>query len=140
MKHERYLTPDGRVLYRAESNRHHAVWKKDWYTSTFEKQKFREMAGMVLQLSIVAHRDLHANVEPPRKPNNNLMYGLYNYNRRLDIPDPYERFEAIAELLGNISLTSGNNRNAEDAGLLHDNFKQQLPFINDGKLIAYYGE
>lgn len=140
MKHERYSTTEGRVLYRAETNRHHTLWKKDWYTGTFEKQQLREMAGLVLQLSIVSHRDLHANVAPPSKPNRNLMQGIYNYNRRLEIPDPYERFEAITEMLGHISLTSGNTRNREDAHALHSNFTDQLVYIREGKLEPYYGE
>lgn len=140
MRHERYLTPEGRVLYRAETNKHHAVWKKDWYRSVFEKQKFREMAGFVLPLSITAHRDLHANVEPPKKPNQRLMQGLYNYNRTVDVLDPYERFEHLTEFLGRLAMGSGNAANREDAYWLHNNFTQQLQFIEEGKLTPYYGE
>ncbi len=98
------------------------------------------MGGFVLQLSIVSHRDLHANVEPPKKPNHNLMQGLYNYNRQLDIPDVYERFEHLTDFLAKLAMSSGNTRNREDAYWLHDNFTEQLPFIQEGKLEPYYGE
>ena len=95
---------------------------------------------MVLRLAIKPHRDLHANVEPPKKPNPNLMRVMYNYNNQLDIPDPYERFETITDYLYKIATNSGNTRNREDAYWLHDNFTQQLPFINEGKLKPYFGE
>ncbi len=140
MKHERYITPEGRVLYRAETNNHHAAWKKDWYRTTFEKQQFREMGGLVLRLAIKPHRELHANVEPPKKPNLALMQVMCNYNRRIDIPDPYERFEELTNLLAKVATGSGNTANREDAYWLHQNFTEQLPFIREGRLEPYYGD
>lgn len=139
MNHERYLTPNGEVIPHYATNLHHNSWRKKDYPSEFDK-RYRNMPGMVLRLTIGTHRDLHANVEPPKKPNPNLMRGIYNYNQRLDVEDPYERFEAITEMLGNISFTSGNTRNRLDAHALHENFTAQLVYINEGKVVPYYGE
>lgn len=133
-----YQTPDGLVIPRDYTDRHHAVWKKDWYTTTFERQKFREMGGMVLRLDIKAHRELHANVEPPEKPNHNLMHGMFDYNKKnLDTQNPYERFEELTSMLGRIADIGGPN--AEDAHKLQQNFLDQQIYIDQGKVEIYHG-
>lgn len=129
-----FQTNDGRVLYKAETDRHHILWRRAWYTSSYEK-RIRESSGFVLRMSVVAHRDLHANVEPPQKPNHHLLRGLHQYSRELDIHDPYQKFYAMAEFLGKIASKDGPNAN--EASLLQDNFQQQIAFVESGKLQPY---
>lgn len=131
-----FQTNDGRVLYKAETDKHHTLWRKAWYKSAYEK-RIRESSGLVLRLSTVSHRDLHANVEPPVKPDRHILTGIYQFGRELDVHNPYEKFYAMTEFLGRIASKNGNY--AIDAARLQENFLQQIPFIEDGRLEPHDG-
>lgn len=134
----RFITQEGLVIPKDFTNRHHVLWRKDWYKTPSERRT-REMAGMVLRVTINHHRDLHRTVEPPEKANPQVLIGMYNFNRHnLETLNVYDRFEAITEMLGKVAATSG--RNAHDAGKLHDNFLQQLPFIEAGRVEVHRGD
>lgn len=133
-----FRTQEGLVIPKDFTNKHHVLWRKDWY-KTAPERRTREMAGMVLRITINHHRDLHRAVEPPEKPNSQLLVGTYNFNRHnLETLNVYDRFEAITEMLGKLAQRSG--KNAHDAGMLHENFENQMPFIVAGKVEVYRGE
>jgi hypothetical protein len=132
-----FRTENGLIIPRQFTNKHHTLWRKDWYRTPIER-KTREMAGMVLRLSIDQHQELHSAIEPPAKPNTHLLRAMHNYNmHNLDSLSSYDRFEAVTELLGRVAATGG--RNARDAGLLHDNFEEQMPFVQAGRVEVYRG-
>lgn len=134
----RFITQEGLVIPKALTDKHHTLWKKDWYRTPSEKRT-REMSGMVLRLVINHHRDLHRAVEPPPKPNPQVLIGMYNFNRHnLETLNVYDRFEALTEMLGKVAATGGIN--ASDAGKLYENFVEQLPFIQAGRVEVHRGE
>ncbi len=133
-----FRTQEGLLIPRDFTNRHHTLWRKDWYKTPSERRT-REMPGMVLRITINHHRDLHREVPPPPKPNPQVLIGMYNFNRtNLETLNVYDRFEAITEMLGKVAATGG--RNAQDAGELHDNFLLQMPFIELGRVEVHRGE
>lgn len=126
-----YLCADGRELYKGEFSRHHVIHERRWYRTPTEKA-FRGMGGMVLTLSNSAHRELHANVPPPPKPNPDLMRDIYLHARTRDYQTQTDLFNQI---IGYVDLVAANNRNqqhVEDATLLAANLRLQQPFILDG--------
>lgn len=133
MEKPRYLTSDGRILHRAETNLHHIQWRSDWYRSTQEK-KYRNASGMVIRLAIGAHNDLHGNVQPPQKPNPNLMRDMHCAVRNMDYSDPYDHFTQIAMWLGEVAETSTCEQNAHEAGLMFENYVEQSAYIEQGRL------
>jgi hypothetical protein len=133
-----FRTPEGLIIPRDFTNKHHALWRKDWYKTPSEKRT-REMAGLVVRMTINHHRDLHREVEPPRKPNPQVLNGMYNFNmHNLETLNVYDRFEALTEMLGKVAAVGG--RNAGDAGELFDNLTAQLPFIQAGRVEVHRGE
>lgn len=133
-----FRTQEGLLIPKDFTNKHHILWRKDWYKTPSERRT-REMPGMVLRMTINHHRDLHRAVEPPQKPNPQVLIGMYNFNHNnLETLNVYDRFEAITEMLGKVATVGG--RNALDAGRLHENFVEQLPFVQAGRVEVHRGE
>jgi hypothetical protein len=127
----RYIDGEGRLLYKGETSKHHIQWRSDWYNTPTER-KYRNATGMVLRMSNHHHQQLHIEVEPPVKPNQNLMQMIYREARNMEWSDQYDHFIQIARFVGNVALSEGNARNVEDANLLFDNLLQQSVFIDLG--------
>ena len=68
-----YRQSDGRYARPHECDTHHIYWIEKHYRSS-EERLFRNLGGHTLKLYIPAHKDLHANVEPPPKPSKQLRY------------------------------------------------------------------
>lgn len=124
-----YRTADDRLIYPSETQRHHAVWRKAWYNSPIEKA-FRGL--VIVRLTIGAHRQLHSEIEPPIKPNIDLMREICHQPLGRN---EYDKFNNLVDYLGSIVASSSvNDRNAEDAAHLLVNFKVQQYFIDKGRV------
>lgn len=53
-------------------NHHHALWNRVWYKTSLEKA-LRNHDGLVVPLLIPEHRELHANIDAPPKPDRRLI-------------------------------------------------------------------
>lgn len=126
-------TLDGRKLYRAEVSQHHAFFARRDYHTPLEK-KFRQMGGSVVLLANQAHRELHANVEPPHKPNPDLMRDIYLHARTREYEDSYDLFNQIAQYVGRVATSFQCDRNVQDANLLYPNLVTQAAYIEQGRL------
>lgn len=129
-----YVTPDGRVLYKAETSKHHVFHERDWYRTPLQR-KVRTMGGAVVQLANQPHRDLHANVVPPPLVNPNLMQSIYLHSRSPNYETAYDLFDNIVQYVGWVAAGSRQTQqNVEDASLLHVNLLEQAVFIEQGRL------
>lgn len=90
------------------------------------------MGGMVLLLDDQIHSELHANVAPPIKPSHDLMAHIYNRSRPMEYDDQYDLFNKIVEHVGR--LAQSESPLCEEAVRLHENWLDQLVFIEQGKL------
>lgn len=54
------------------SSRHHVLFEKRWYHTPLEKH-VRNHYGLLVPMYLQPHRELHANVQPPPKPNQRLL-------------------------------------------------------------------
>lgn len=129
----RWQTPDGRVLYKAEISKHHAIFERRSYKRPMEV-KFRQMGGMVLHLGSQVHAELHANVPPPPKPNEYLMADIYQHARLLDYDTQYDVFNQIVDYVGMVAAGNGHELNIADATSLHENLVAQQHFVDLGRL------
>ena len=57
-----------------EVNRHHLFHARAWYKTPLEKA-LRQHDGLVVPMYVGVHKELHANVQPPPKPNQRLILG-----------------------------------------------------------------
>jgi hypothetical protein len=89
---------------------------------------------MVIRLAIRSHNELHREVEPPHKPNGNLMRDMHQATRNMIFTDQYDHFVQIAHYLGDVVESEQCQQNVEDAALLLDNFREQAPYIEQGRL------
>lgn len=128
-----FRASDGRMLYKAETNLHHLMWRSDWYKTTPER-KFRNATGMVIRLAIRSHNELHREVEPPHKPNGNLMRNMHVATRDMEFTNQYDHFVQIAHYLGEVVGSEQCAQNVEDAALLLESFRQQAPYIEQGRI------
>lgn len=126
-------TVDGRKLYRAEVSQHHTFFARRDYHTPLEK-KFRQMGGSVVLLTNKAHRELHAHVEPPHKPNPDLMRDIYLHARRQEYTDAYDLLSQIREYVGSVAVSFQCDRNVQDANLLYPNLVAQAEFVEQGRL------
>jgi hypothetical protein len=133
MSTPKWVTPEGRVLYRAEISKHHiAHERRDYKTS--QERKYRQMGGMVLLLGNQVHADLHRQVCPPPKPNEYLMADIYQHARLQDYEDSYDLFKQITNYVGMVAEGGQCQENVHDANLLHQNLIAQAGFIELGRL------
>lgn len=127
-----WTTPDGRVLYSAETSRHHVASERRWYTTPTEK-KYREMSGLVLHLANQPHRDLHANVPPPPKPSPDFMRDIYLHARNVVYDNQYDLFRQITNFVG-YAAAEGRPQRQDEAIPLYENLTAQGAYIELGRL------
>lgn len=128
-----WTTPEGKTLYKAHVSKHHVIFERRGYKRPVEL-KFRQMGGLVLLLDSQAHADLHANVQPPPKPNDYLMADIYQHGRLSDYESQYDVFQQIVDYVGMVAAGGQCEQNVHDASLLHANLLEQSQFIDLGKL------
>ena len=58
-------------------NRHHSFWMRRNYKTPLERA-FRNHHGLVIPTDVDLHKELHAHMSPPPKPNRDLMIGIIN--------------------------------------------------------------
>ena len=129
----KWVTPEGRVLYKAEVSRHHAIHERRQYKTPLEC-RYRSMGGTVLLLGNQAHADLHRNVPPPPKPNPYLMADIYQHARLQDYDDQYDLFRQITNYVDMVAEGGRNEENVHDASLLHENLIMQNGYVELGRL------
>lgn len=128
-----WITAEGTKLYKAHVSKHHVAFERRSYKTRLETL-YRNMGGMVVLLDSQAHRDLHAEVAPPPKPNHHLMADIYQHARLSDYESQYDVFRQIVDYVGMVAMTSNNQQNMEDAEALHQNLVRQQRFIDLGRL------
>ena len=90
------------------------------------------MGGFVIKLANHHHRELHANVPPPPKPNPDLMRDIYLHSR---VREYTTQTDLFLQIVNYVELVAENNRNqqhVEDATGLAANLRLQQPFILEG--------
>jgi hypothetical protein len=127
-----FMTTDGRLLYKPETNKHHLFWRRDSYRTPTER-KFRDTTGLVLRMTIKEHKELHANVRPPEKPNSDLMRDVIHFARGLEDFIYYDRYQKIAGYLIGV-VENGSDQNANDAAMVLANFEEQDDYLTRGRL------
>lgn len=116
-----YTDRHGADIPREAWNSHHVFFQRNRYKSALDKQ-FRSLGGLVLPLLIPVHRELHAHVSAPPKPDPELMRETIQFAKGIE-GDYYDRFLQLAEFLGaNASCTVTRN------------LDKQAPFILDGQV------
>jgi len=115
------------------------MYEGQQYCGRFERNDFREMGGFIIRMAVTVHNDLHANVEPPIKPCNNLMRAMVQHNKLLEpLASAYEKFQDMTMYLGYLSSFAQSQQIREESALLHENFIEQAVFINKGR-VEYNG-
>ena len=110
------------VVMDREHDRHHVWFERAAYRTRLER-KLRMHRGFVVPSLIEVHRELHAHVPPPPKPNHHQIAGLLDHMDEAD-PTPMhtaiEYFEELATRNGIMSI---------DAAAIADNLHQQGEYL-----------
>ena len=88
-----------------EMNRHHVWFERGDYLTRFER-RLRQHRGFIIPMLIEPHRELHANVPPPPKPNHHQTAALLDNIDQFDIAPVHhaiELFESWSEREGKIA-------------------------------------
>jgi len=135
-----YQLPDGEVLSRRQTNRHHIIFPEQRYKGRLERFEYRELSGFIIRMSIPIHKELHANVRPPIKPSNNTIRAIIAYSQLLDASSsPYENFLDIKSYVNHLSEYAKSDRIREESNKLHFSLTEQDYFISQGRVDEYYG-
>lgn len=59
-------------------DRHHVFWRRKEYRSPIET-RVRNLGAFVVTVNVIDHRELHANVPPPPKPDCEQLHDLYQF-------------------------------------------------------------
>jgi hypothetical protein len=82
-----------------ETSCHHLAWQRRDYRTPLEKQ-YRNHRGMLIpDVPNPEHRDLHANIPPPPKPNRELMAGAIVRLSTTDLILPLDGLFAVTEYM-----------------------------------------
>ena len=87
--------------------RHHTFFERGWYTSPLDKV-FRGYQGFVVPLPLEVHRDLHAIIKAPIKPNAPTMRGI------LDTIEKYKPEDHEAVLLHTVAFLEAKASRTEN--------------------------
>jgi len=133
----RYRLTSGRLVERNEVNSHHIFFERRLYRSDEEKQ-FRSLGGLVLDMHIPVHRELHADVEQPPKPCRDLREQIRDFTHDM-YDEQYEAFYRIAHFIGDVANTSRNQLIADQAYDIYQNLGLQSTYIQEGRVAEVYG-
>lgn len=122
----RYVFEDvsGELHERGEVNHHHVWFNRRRYTSPLDK-KFRNLGGFVLPTLLQPHRELHAAVPPPQKPDARLMRATIQFAAGIRNENVYDQYLSLATFLED---------RAPDR--IVENLQAQTPFILEGQVKA----
>jgi hypothetical protein len=112
-----------------EVNSHHVLWCRKWYKTPIEKT-LRSHQGLIVPMYQDVHRQLHAALDPPPKPNSRIILGSLAMLNELSfrtLSDPRQTTMALAE-----HLLENEESKAQRIG---HHIVKQLAFIEEG----YYG-
>lgn len=138
MENLHFIDSEGNTFSKKDVNKHHVFFIRPYYRTPFER-KFREQHGSVLAILKSAHEELHLNVEPPVKPNINLMRDIYNYVRNTYFETSHDRFYEMLEYIEDVANNGNNQRNVEDANVLLENLYMQEYYISVGRVVLQRG-
>ena len=134
---ENYSFMDGKGSYllRSHVNAHHSSWERAAYVTKREKL-YRNMAGMVLMMTVSEHSNLHANIRQPVKPSFTLMNEAidFNFSTLTKADTAYHNFEQMIGFFSNVAETSPHLGKAEEANKIASNFIIQSAFIERGRV------
>lgn len=107
-------------------NSHHSHWNRAWYTTSLEKT-LRSHEGLIVPLYLDTHRELHANIDAPPKPNTQTILGALAMLDDLPqniISNPPECIATLAEYYGSLRQNTATR--------LAKNLNRQLGYIEKG--------
>lgn len=135
---ENYSFVDGRgnYLLRSQTNAHHLTWERSAYVTKREKL-YRNMAGMIIQMTVSEHSNLHANIRQPVKPSLALMNEAidYNFSTLSKYDNAYHNFQQMIGFFSNVAETSPHLGKAEEANKIASNLIIQSAFIERGRVL-----
>lgn len=73
-----FLSERGSNTVERGYNRHHCLWARNHYKTSLEKA-LRNHDGLVVPLLVPIHRELHAHIDPPPKPDKRLIMGSLEF-------------------------------------------------------------
>jgi hypothetical protein len=117
-----YVNQDEQVIPASAVDRHHIVFPRDEYRHRVGLN-FRSLGGFVHRISIVGHRELHANVEPPVIAHELIEAITFN-QRNMGNLEPLERLQYTINYLGYLG-----------ADELVDNLIRQKHYIELGAVV-----
>lgn len=123
---------DGSLWRAREVDVHHVQWPRRDYKRTKVEQRYRNMTGMLLNLCITDHRNLHYKLKIPPKPENALMVMAIDYNEALVYGTDYEVFDDMISFFQGVSEQDSRQTRAEQARRLVRHYTAQRPFIQSG--------
>lgn len=109
-----------------EVNRHHAFFTRCWY-KTPQERALRSHKGLIVPMWVPIHKDLHAEVQAPPKPNARVLAQSLHYLDSLPevvTNDPVRCIGELAEY-----LYTRTDKLAERIG---ENLAKQLVYIQEG--------
>lgn len=106
----------GEPIYR---NNHHVFFERRDYKTPTER-RVRNLGAFIIRANAVDHRELHANVPPPPKPDHDQLCDLYNFMQ--------ERIYDVEELDGlEWGIVWANDRRLY---LLEENLEDQWNYLS----------
>lgn len=129
MKPEVYRLPHGRHVPVNQVERHHVAFMRRWFKTPLEKH-YRSLGGLVLPIQGIVHRELHAKSYPPPKPSSELMINIVDFDDEQQSIPQIQRFHAIIDFLGDISVNSHSYERSDEAQRLQENFIEQARWID----------
>lgn len=107
-------------------NHHHVLWNRVWYKTSLERA-LRSHDGLVVPILVPVHKELHANIDAPPKPDRDLIIGSLEMLDDLPqsvVTNPLETVNTYAEWL--------LARQAKLAGRIGANLMRQIPYLEEG--------
>lgn len=134
MEEDLFTKPNGDIVSRRQTNRHHVFWPGYEYQNRTDR-RMRNLGVFVIRMHIPVHDALHENVPPPPRISHDLKHIIIQENEYMnkDLPQS-TRLELITYHLLRLSDHAPSEQIREDAGALYENFAQQLEYIHKGKV------
>lgn len=134
MEDDLFTKPNGDIVYRKDTNRHHVFWPGYDYQNRTDR-RMRNLGLFVIRMHIPVHADLHENVPPPPEIGHDLKHIIIQENEYMNKELPQStRLELLTYHLLRLSDHAPSQQIQEEATTLYFNFAQQLDFISKGKV------
>ena len=134
MEEDLFTKPNGDIVSRQETNRHHVFWPSYEYQNKLDR-RMRNLGLFVIRMHIPVHEELHENVPPPFRIGHDLKHIIIQKNENMNKEMPQStRLELMTYHLLRLSDYAPSQQIQEEADALYYNFAQQLEYINKGKV------